>query len=33
MVMLNGRLYEGKTLNEIGEQGRKRLPFWWEREK
>jgi imidazolonepropionase-like amidohydrolase len=33
MVMLNGRLYEGKTLNEIGEQGRKRLPFWWETEK
>jgi imidazolonepropionase-like amidohydrolase/Tol biopolymer transport system component len=32
MVMLNGRLYEGKTLTEIGEKGKKRLPFWWERD-
>jgi imidazolonepropionase-like amidohydrolase len=32
MVMLNGRLYEGKTLNETGNHERKRLPFWWERE-
>ncbi len=31
MVMLNGRLYEGKTLNEIGSQPRQRQPFWWER--
>ena len=30
MVMLNGRLMDAKTLNEIGEKGRKRLPFWWE---
>jgi hypothetical protein len=30
MVMLNGRLYEGATLNEIGNQPRQRLPFWWE---
>jgi hypothetical protein len=22
---------DGKTLDEVGEQGRKRLPFWWER--
>jgi imidazolonepropionase-like amidohydrolase/Tol biopolymer transport system component len=30
MVMLNGRLYEGKTLNEIAPRTRARLPFWWE---
>jgi imidazolonepropionase-like amidohydrolase/Tol biopolymer transport system component len=30
MVMLNGRLYEGATLNEIGNHPRPRLPFWWE---
>jgi imidazolonepropionase-like amidohydrolase len=33
MVMLNGRLYEGKTLNEIGNHPRPRRPFWWERER
>jgi imidazolonepropionase-like amidohydrolase len=31
MVMMNGRLYEGKTLNEIGNHPRPRRPFWWER--
>jgi len=31
MVMLNGRLYEGATLNEIGNHPRERAPFWWER--
>ncbi len=31
MVMLNGRLYDGKTLNEIGTHARTRKPFWWER--
>jgi len=31
MVMLNGRLYEGKTLNEIGNRPRARPTFWWER--
>ena len=31
MVMLNGRLYEAKTLNEIGNHPRPRKPFWWER--
>jgi imidazolonepropionase-like amidohydrolase/Tol biopolymer transport system component len=31
MVVLNGRLLEGKTLNEIGETSKQRLPFWWER--
>jgi imidazolonepropionase-like amidohydrolase len=31
MVMLNGRLYDAKTLDEIGERPRRRLPFWFER--
>jgi imidazolonepropionase-like amidohydrolase len=31
MVMMNGRLYEGKTLNEIGNQPRPRPQLWWER--
>jgi imidazolonepropionase-like amidohydrolase len=30
MVMMNGRLYDAKTLNEIGNQPRARKPFWWE---
>ncbi len=30
MVMLNGRLYDAKTLNEIGNRPRPRLPLWWE---
>ena len=30
MVMLNGRLYEAKTLNEIGNRAKPRLPFWFE---
>jgi imidazolonepropionase-like amidohydrolase len=30
MVMLNGRLYDAKTLNEIGNHPRQRLPFWFE---
>jgi imidazolonepropionase-like amidohydrolase len=30
MVMLNGRLYDAHTLNEIGNHPRQRLPFWWE---
>jgi imidazolonepropionase-like amidohydrolase len=29
-VMLNGRLYDAKTLDEIGNTPRKRLPFWFE---
>ncbi len=29
-VMLNGRLYEAATMNEIGPQTRPRQPFWWE---
>jgi imidazolonepropionase-like amidohydrolase len=31
LVMLNGRLYEGKTLNEVGHRPRPRAKFWWER--
>ena len=31
MVMLNGRLYDGKTLNEIGNHPRQRPPFWFEK--
>jgi imidazolonepropionase-like amidohydrolase len=31
MVVLNGRVLDGKTLNEVGEGGKLRLPFWWER--
>ena len=30
MVMLNGHLYDAKTLNEIGNHPRPRLPFWFE---
>jgi len=30
MVMLNGRLYDGKTLDEIGNHSRARAKFWWE---
>lgn len=33
MVVLNGRVLDGKTLNEVGDEGRQRLPFWWERER
>ena len=32
MVMLNGRLYDAATLNEIGNHPRQRLPFWFEAE-
>ena len=31
MVMLNGRLYEGMTLKEIGNRERARPSLWWER--
>ena len=30
MVMLNGRLYEAKTMNEVITGYSKRLPHWWE---
>ena len=29
-VMLNGRLYDAKTLDEIGDTPRPRRPFWFE---
>jgi imidazolonepropionase-like amidohydrolase len=31
MVMLNGRLYYAKTLNEIGNHPRERAKLYWER--
>jgi imidazolonepropionase-like amidohydrolase/Tol biopolymer transport system component len=30
MVMLNGRLYDAKSLNETAPDGRQRRPFWFE---
>lgn len=29
-VMLGGRLYEAKTMNEVVTGDKKRLPYWWE---
>ncbi len=31
-VMLNGRLYDAPTMNEVGGKQRKREPFYWEGE-
>ncbi|MCH8569323.1 MAG: amidohydrolase family protein [Balneolales bacterium] len=31
-TMLNGRLYDASTMNEIGHQPVERMPFWWERD-
>lgn len=31
-TMVNGRLFDAATMNEIGNHPRERLPFWWERE-
>jgi hypothetical protein len=31
-VMVNGRLYETATMNEIAPEERPRAPFWWETE-
>lgn len=31
-TMINGRLFDADTMNEIGNHPRERLPFWWERE-
>lgn len=31
-TMVNGRLYDAATLNEIGNHPKERLPFWWEKE-
>ncbi len=33
MVMLNGRLYDAETMNEIGNHPKPRAPFFWERAK
>jgi len=33
MVMINGRLYDAQTMNEIGNHPKKRPPFWWEQNK
>ncbi|MAO09673.1 MAG: hypothetical protein CMC07_01965, partial [Flavobacteriaceae bacterium] len=33
MVMVNGRLYDANTLNEIGNHPKERAPFWWENNK
>ncbi|MEM0518701.1 amidohydrolase family protein [Aequorivita flava] len=30
MVMINGRLYDAATMNEIGNNPKERLPFFWE---
>lgn len=29
-VMINGRLYESETMNEVGASPKKRAPFWWD---
>lgn len=31
-TMVNGRLYDAATMNEIGTRKKERLPFWWEEE-
>lgn len=31
-TMVNGRLYDSATMNEIGTRKKERLPFWWEEE-
>jgi adenine deaminase len=33
MVMLNGRLYDAATMDEIGNHPKKRKPFYWERDR
>jgi hypothetical protein len=30
--MLNGRLYDGTTLDEVGNHPKKREPFFWQRQ-
>ena len=32
LIVLNGRVYDAKTLNEAGNHPRPRKPFWWERQ-
>ena len=31
-TMVNGRLFDAATMNEIGNHPNERLPFWWERD-
>jgi len=31
MVMMNGRLYDAATLNELGNHPRRRKPLYWEK--
>ncbi len=31
-TMVNGRLFDASTMNEIGNNPQDRLPFWWERD-
>lgn len=31
-TMVNGRLFDASTMNEVGNQMHERMPFWWERE-
>ncbi len=31
-TMVNGRLFDASTMNEVGNQPKERLPFWWERD-
>lgn len=31
-TMVNGRLFDAANMNEVGNQQRERLPFWWERD-
>ncbi len=31
-TMVNGRLFDASTMNEIGNNPQERLPFWWERD-
>lgn len=33
MVMINGRLYDANTMNEIGNRPKERMSFWWENNK
>jgi len=30
-VMVNGRIFDAATMNEIGNHVQEREPFWWER--
>jgi cytosine/adenosine deaminase-related metal-dependent hydrolase len=32
LVVLNGRLYDGITLDEVGNHPKKREPFFWQRQ-